>query len=80
MGMDRLEILPSNIGCPACGSQLDVHRGNSISKRPKGKEFADQADEDMTYLVDCKNSRCPDYRKVKFLKARYVEVEFKWVD
>lgn len=78
MGMDRVEVLPQVL-CPACGAVLFVTRERVIQKKPKGSR-SDDENWEKTYIVDCGNQHCPDYRKVKFLKARYQEVEFHWVD
>lgn len=75
--MDRLELL-CNVLCPVCGSQLLVSSARMVCKVPKGAR--DEGVYDKTYIVDCGMPSCADYRKIKFLKARYVECEFKWVD
>lgn len=78
MGKDRVEILPQVL-CPVCGALFDVSGRRPVMKKPAGSRSDDDIWE-KTYIVDCGNQHCPDYRKVKFLKARYQEVEFHWVD
>lgn len=77
--MDRVEVLPQVL-CPVCGALLLVRSDRCVSKKPKGTSYRDDVQEEKTYIIDCQNALCGDYRKVKFLKAQYREVEFKWVD
>ena len=75
--MDRIEVLP-NIICPVCGYTICVHQ--KVEKLPKGKSFNSGDRTEKTYIVDCGNESCDDYRKIKFLKAQYIECEYHWID
>lgn len=72
--IDRLELLP-NVLCPECGGHLAASPTRMAIKASQSTIHRDDKVWERTYIVDCGNMGCKDYRKVKFLPARYVEVE-----
>lgn len=76
--INKVEVLPTVL-CPKCGSLFLLEPGKSVTKLNRKNLHNRDIDgyhvDIKRYMVSCGNRHCPDYYKVKLVKAVYAEVE-----